>query len=306
MKRRNFRGALIGTILLVMLLSFLWQLQTQIPPLSQWVATTSYEKPTGTVLLRSGEIDVPFCFQLRADTQVQRAAGCEEQKRFSKPMPVCGWQNLDEVAWHPEVVDLAVDPLAKKMLAAATLVGCKTFVIDIESVVEPRVASLTPWLVALVASLKRESPTLQVSIPVYAKENEKGAWAAPAAQNWKALCSVADEILIMAYDYRTPGPGSEFSEVAPQAWVERTLKYALTQCAPARIRLGLAAFGYNWHSGAVVSEREYVSRVDLQHDPVVQVETESLRKNKIDFAVKLGIRKVFTWTAVMRADTKVN
>jgi len=62
--------------------------------------------------------------------------------------------------------------------------------------------------------------------------------------DYRALASVADRVQVMAYDEHAPeGPAGA---VAPYAWTRRVVAYAAMTMPPAKVELGLAAYGYDW------------------------------------------------------------
>lgn len=67
--------------------------------------------------------------------------------------------------------------------------------------------------------------------------------------DYRALGRVADHLMLMAYDRHYAGgpPGP----VAPLDWVHQVLTYAGSRVHPARLVLGVNAYGYDWHSPGV-------------------------------------------------------
>jgi spore germination protein len=61
---------------------------------------------------------------------------------------------------------------------------------------------------------------------------------------YAALSRAADRVQIMAYDDH--GPGEPAGPVAPYPWVEQVAAYAGSVMPPAKVDLGLPAYGYDW------------------------------------------------------------
>ena len=101
---------------------------------------------------------------------------------------------------------------------------------------------------AYVALLARKLHAVhkRLSIAVYAKEKEYpwGRVGTTAAENYRALGRVVDAFEIMTYDHH--GPDTAPGPVSPLAWMGKVLDFAQSQVAPAKIRLGIPFYGYNW------------------------------------------------------------
>ncbi len=68
--------------------------------------------------------------------------------------------------------------------------------------------------------------------------------------DYAALARVADRVRVMAYDEHAPGGPA--GPVAPYAWVRQVVAYAAARMPPAKVELGLPAYGYDW-SGTAAS-----------------------------------------------------
>lgn len=71
------------------------------------------------------------------------------------------------------------------------------------------------------------------------------------AFDYAALGSLADLVVVMAYDEHWPG--SPPGPVASLGWVGRVVRYALTAIPPERILLGIPAYGYDWPAWGAAS-----------------------------------------------------
>jgi hypothetical protein len=59
---------------------------------------------------------------------------------------------------------------------------------------------------------------------------------------WAEIAQYIDRLRIMTYDYSTGKPGP----IGPIAWVERTLKYAISVMPASKVYIGLAGYGRDW------------------------------------------------------------
>lgn len=84
-------------------------------------------------------------------------------------------------------------------------------------------------------------------VTVHGKTTDEGAWSGAGAHDFQAIGQDADLVRVMAYDYSwstsPPGP------IAPAAWVNNVLAYAVTKISPAKIVLGMPTYGYDWAEG---------------------------------------------------------
>jgi spore germination protein len=87
----------------------------------------------------------------------------------------------------------------------------------------------------------------KLSVAVHPKTSEPGSWRGAQAQDWKRIGLVVDEFKIMTYDYHWEASAS--GPIAPPWWIDRVLGFAETQVAPAKIRMGLPFYGYDWSFG---------------------------------------------------------
>lgn len=84
-----------------------------------------------------------------------------------------------------------------------------------------------------------------MSVP--AKTDDKDfAYSFNGGFDYRALGRIADHLMLMAYDRHYAGgpPGP----VAPLDWVQQVLTYARSRVHPAKLVLGMNAYGYDWHT----------------------------------------------------------
>jgi hypothetical protein len=237
---------------------------------------------------RDSREPVPFCLQLATTGKVSFQPGCQAFYNRFPDEGKCGLQNLsDDGKWNPKVIESHPETAAVELLYFLGKYGCKTLVLDIESISGADRKRLTSWVQVFVGSLKAKLNDLYVSVAVHAKLDSEGTWDGARSQDWPKLCESADELLVMAYDKNMPGitpPG----EVAPQDWVKEVLGYGLSVCPASKLRLGMAAYGYDWSNGQTLFE--------AKPGPLVFFESSESRNLKIKLAESLGIHKFFVWS----------
>lgn len=102
---------------------------------------------------------------------------------------------------------------------------------------------------AFSAFLGRLGPALRehgrvLAVDVFAKDSDAGYDQRNLAQDYTAIGRTADQVRLMAYDWRweTSGPGP----VAPLDWVQRVVDYATSQVPRHKLVLGVPTYGYSW------------------------------------------------------------
>lgn len=91
------------------------------------------------------------------------------------------------------------------------------------------------------AQLRARGKRLYATVPATYDSNRSatsGYWV----YDYAGMAPHVDRIRIMAYDYSVGSPGP----IAPYSWVQRIVDYAQTQVPPAKLVLGVAAYGRNW------------------------------------------------------------
>jgi spore germination protein len=114
----------------------------------------------------------------------------------------------------------------------------------------------------------------QLAVTVSAKTSDAGNSEPNRAQDYGAIARAADEVRVMAYDYRwetsEPGP------IAPGFWVRDVLAYATTQIEPDKIVLGVPVYGYDWSVGvAPPVSWARAHELSQQHNAEVQWDAQS-------------------------------
>jgi len=99
------------------------------------------------------------------------------------------------------------------------------------------------WIVfvkELSAALHAKGKLLSITAPVHFALTEKQKGYTVYA--WAEIAQSIDRLRIMTYDYSTSKPGP----IGPIAWVERTIKYAISVMPATKVYIGLAGYGRDW------------------------------------------------------------
>jgi spore germination protein len=101
----------------------------------------------------------------------------------------------------------------------------------------------------LASALHQEDRLL--SIAVFPKESEPGAWVTQKAADYQRLGAAVDEFKVMTYSYSGgwSGPGPQ----TPLAWADRVLTFAASQVAPQKVLMGVPFYGFDWHGEAATA-----------------------------------------------------
>lgn len=126
--------------------------------------------------------------------------------------------------------------------------------IDYESLPADTRTSYASFLALLGDRLRANDKVL--SVTVQAKASQEGAAPFHRAQDYREIGLAADTVRIMAYDHHWAG--SQHGPLAPLDWVQSVLDFAVTKVEPAKVSLGIAAYGYDWGAsgGEVISSSE--------------------------------------------------
>ena len=120
--------------------------------------------------------------------------------------------------------------------------------IDFESLEQAQRDEFSAFMATLAQQLHADGKRL--SVAVYDKQTEypTGPEAgARAAEDYKALGAVVDEFKVLTFgehgSFTGPGP------ISSPEWTSRVLAYAESQVDPAKIRMGVPFFGFDWGTG---------------------------------------------------------
>ncbi len=173
--------------------------------------------------------------------------------------------------------------------------------IDFEFVPPPDRAALNTFMREL---YRRLSPRFRVTISVPAKLEENPRHPFSGAFDYETLAMFSDELFILAYDehFSVPGP------VASIGFVRRVLDFAITRVPRYKIKLGMAAYGYDWveaggmpralsYNEAIALAREYGSVIvydETAQEPTFTYTADNVRhivwfENARSFSAKLDL-----------------
>lgn len=123
--------------------------------------------------------------------------------------------------------------------------------IDLENVYPSDRDRLTAFMEELAEKLRPRGYLVTISVPAKTADHAGTEWV--GAFDYYALGRVCDHVMLMTYDEHawTSGPGP----IASYNWVERVVRYAITQMPRSKILLGIPAYGYDWnlHTGRVTA-----------------------------------------------------
>jgi spore germination protein len=117
----------------------------------------------------------------------------------------------------------------------------------------------TAFVRELAAVLQKDGYQVTLSVPAKTWDDPNNAWS--GAFDYQALGKIADAIMIMTYDEHWSGGSA--GPVASIGWVKQVVQYATKEIPAEKIRLGIAAYGYDWpaggYGGRAVTSSEAVS-----------------------------------------------
>jgi spore germination protein YaaH len=187
--------------------------------------------------------------------------------------------------------------------------------VDIEGIYPADSGAYINLLKELKTALQAKGYWLTVSIPAKAYHNPQDGWS--GGYDYKAIGELADHVLLMTYDYNwmggTAGP------IAPLPWVEKVIKYAISQMPAEKVLMGLATYGYDWSApknralaypkavalayqyGAAIKWNQefqvpYFNYIDAQgNQHVVWFEDQRSAKAKLQLVTKYNLAGVGIW-----------
>lgn len=153
-----------------------------------------------------------------------------------------GENDFDSALGHSAIV-------GNKALVIANLVslaqndGWKGINIDFENLYPADRAAFNLFIHGLAAALHEKGLKLAISVPAKGADDPQDDWSWPF--DYATLGKDADLIQLMTYDEH--GPWSDPGPVAGFDWMESCVQYAVSAIDPAKLLIGLPAYGYDWN-----------------------------------------------------------
>lgn len=114
--------------------------------------------------------------------------------------------------------------------------------IDYENLPPSSRQAFTDFITQLAFYVHNEGKTLSVTVPPKVRENDAATLTAFA--DYAALGQVADEIRVMAYEYR--GKTGDPAPNAPIWWVRQAMSYTISVVPSEKAIMGVHLYGYDW------------------------------------------------------------
>lgn len=144
----------------------------------------------------------------------------------------------------------ARERLNNEILQALRAKGYRGVDVDFEYILPEDRDSFSAWVGELAGLLHSEGYSVSVAVAPKTYAEQPGLLY--QGQDWAALGTVADRILVMTYEwgytYSAPQP------IAPLDWVRRVVEYAVTEIPADKIDLGIANYAYDWTLPYVAGE----------------------------------------------------
>lgn len=150
--------------------------------------------------------------------------------------------NSDPKIAHQSITTSRTASVAN-LLNLATTNGYTGINIDLEGVDPADRAAFSQFIHVLATTLHDHRLQLVISVPAETKDDPKESWS--GAFDYAALGQDADYLQVMTYDQNVSGddPGP----VAGLDWMTDCIRYAVSKIPPAKILLGLPAYGRDWN-----------------------------------------------------------
>jgi spore germination protein len=143
------------------------------------------------------------------------------------------------------------DEVIKQLVELAQSGGFEGINIDFESLaygeeLDAARADFTVFIDELAAALHAVGKKLIISVPGKTADSMEDTWSYPF--DLAALGQDADYLQLMSYDQH--GPWGEPGPVSGADWVEEVVVYTSSIVEPAKLLIGLPAYGYDWDLSA--------------------------------------------------------
>jgi spore germination protein len=196
-------------------------------------------------------------------TNVDFPIGRELAKQHNKQVMGVVFSNdanlLSEVLNDPQKVDTLVADIVNLALKE----GFQGINIDFESIKSEDRESFENFISKLYKLFAQKDLLLFVCVPA-----KTGIEYWNDAYNYKNLATVADKLIIMAYDEHYPG--SKPGPVASLGWVENVVNYAVNQVEKDKLILGIGIYGYEWpQEGLARTLDVYTANIQAEENNII-------------------------------------
>lgn len=147
--------------------------------------------------------------------------------------------------------------------------------IDFEMVPPQDRQNLNLFMQELYNRLRPEGLEVTIAVPAKTRESLSDWWS--GGFDYATLARYSDKMMIMAYDehWRGGPPGP----VASIGWVERVIRFALSQgVPPEKIVLGVPAYGYDWPREGRGVSRTYQEAMEIASRHGARIEWDDTAK----------------------------
>lgn len=153
-----------------------------------------------------------------------------------------GEEDFDPVLGHGAIVTRKAQVTAN-MIDLVQKGGWEGINVDFEGLYPADRAAFSRFIHDLAAALHEKGRKLAISVPAKSADDAGDDWSWPF--DYAALGADADLIQLMTYDQH--GPWSDPGPVAGFDWMEDCVQYAVSVIEPAKLLIGLPAYGYDWN-----------------------------------------------------------
>ena len=171
--------------------------------------------------------------------------------------------NFGKADFSPSVAHLVLtDPVARTRAIAGMLRlvkenGYAGVNIDFESIPRTDREAFSSLVRRVSQRMHAAGHVNVVSVPAELKDDPNDSWT--GAFDFKALGKAVDVFQLMTYDEN--GPWGSAGPVAGLDWVEACVKFAVSVVPPAKISLGLPAYGYDWNLTSGTGEQVHWNKI---------------------------------------------
>ena len=217
------------------------------PPFTRWAYYVPDDKRAFTSLqahARALDTVVPDLWRLHEDGRITArmdvAAIRQLRATGVQVMPM-----VQKISWHDKLptfwTNRAARTRAAERLTALVVAGNYPGLhFDIEHIPHDAEAALQSFVFDLAARLHARNKLFTIALPA---KSAAADWYPEF--NYANLGSVADVVVIMAYDHGYAG--GEPAPVAPLPWVKSVVQYTVERIPPSKVLLGVPWYGYDWN-----------------------------------------------------------